>query len=68
MSYDPKNDPHHPCPEAGLVLQQGVVFRVVDRDDLEWWQAVRVEGEEEGEGQPRRKKAGLIPSKQYIEL
>ena len=66
MSYDPKSDPHHPCPEAGLVLKEGVVFHVVDQDDLEWWQAVRVE--DEGEGQARRKKAGLIPSKQYMEL
>ena len=68
MSYDPKDDPHHPCPEAGLILEQGVVLRVVDQDDLEWWQAIRVdEEEEEGVGQ-RKKKARLIPSKQYMEL
>jgi len=55
FSYNPANDRHAPCPEAGLKFERGDILRIMNREDPDWWQAVR-EGQE-------RKRAGIIPSK-----
>ncbi len=59
MAYEASRDRHHPCQEAGLSLEKGEMLRVVDQDDPEWWQAVKLEGTEQ--------RVGLIPSKKYME-
>ena len=55
FSYDPSVDRHHPCQEAGLRFDAGTVLEIVNQDDPNWWQAVRV-----GD---KRTRAGIIPSK-----
>ena len=55
FSYDPAEDRHAPCPEAGLKFERGKILCVLNQDDPDWWQAV-YEGEE-------RIRAGIIPSK-----
>ena len=55
FSYDPVEDRHAPCPEAGLKFERGKILCVLNQDDPDWWQAV-YEGEE-------RIQAGIIPSK-----
>ena len=61
VSYNAREDRHHPCQEAGLSLEKGEMLRVVDQEDPEWWQAVKVGVAGEG-GQG----VGLIPSKRYM--
>ncbi len=55
FSYDPAQDQNSPCPEAGLKFERGSILQVVNREDPEWWQAVR-------DGDCRHR-AGIIPSK-----
>uniref|UniRef100_A0A8C5D5Z5 MAGUK p55 subfamily member 2-like n=1 Tax=Gouania willdenowi TaxID=441366 RepID=A0A8C5D5Z5_GOUWI len=50
--YDPANDNLIPCKEAGLRFEIGDILQIVNQDDVNWWQAVHVEGGS----------AGLIPS------
>ncbi len=57
MSYDPDEDPNHPCKEAGLAYDRGTILQVQEREDPEWWQA-KVDGGE---------MVGLIPSKKRME-
>jgi len=59
LDYKPNEDALHPCPEAGLEMQKGMLLQVVDQEDSDWWQAV-VEGQ-------RRDKVGLIPSKKHLQ-
>ena len=59
FSYDPHEDRRNPCKEVGLKFERGAILQVVNRDDSDWWQAVR-----EGE---RGERAGLIPSRTYKE-
>ncbi len=55
FSYNPEEDANAPCPEAGLKFEVGSILQVVNRDDPDWWQAIR-EGDQ-------RHRAGIIPSK-----
>uniref|UniRef100_A0A672T954 MAGUK p55 subfamily member 2-like n=1 Tax=Sinocyclocheilus grahami TaxID=75366 RepID=A0A672T954_SINGR len=50
--YDPANDNLIPCKEAGLQFSSGDILQIVNQEDVNWWQARRVEGGS----------AGLIPS------
>ncbi|XP_030830128.1 MAGUK p55 subfamily member 6-like [Strongylocentrotus purpuratus] len=58
FDYDPSQDTLLPCQEVGLPFRRGDILCVVERDDMEWWQAYVV-GEE---GQ-----SGLIPSQDLEE-
>ncbi|XP_063953584.1 protein PALS2-like [Lytechinus pictus] len=58
FDYDPSNDTLVPCQEVGLPFRRGDILCVVERDDMEWWQAYVV-GDE---GQ-----SGLIPSQDLEE-
>ncbi|KAI5087245.1 MAGUK p55 subfamily member 6, partial [Silurus meridionalis] len=52
FDYNPANDILIPCREAGLTFKKGDVLQIVNREDLNWWQACnKVEGT-----------TGLIPS------
>ena len=57
FSYNPNTDPHIPSQEAGLSFQQNDILKVVNREDVRWWQAHHVNNK----GEPIRR-AGLIPS------
>lgn len=59
FTYDPTEDKHIPCKEAGLAFSKGDILHIVSQDDGNWWQA-RKEGD-------RNMRAGLIPSKQLQE-
>ncbi|CAL4064335.1 unnamed protein product, partial [Meganyctiphanes norvegica] len=59
FTYDPKEDKHIPCKEAGLPFVKGDILHIVTQDDPYWWQARR-----EGD---RNMRAGLIPSRQLQE-
>ncbi|KAL7633063.1 UNVERIFIED_CONTAM: hypothetical protein RMT77_016639 [Armadillidium vulgare] len=59
FDYDPKQDKHIPCKEAGLPFIKGDILHIVTQDDPYWWQA-RKEGD-------RNMRAGLIPSRQLQE-
>ncbi|XP_017342935.1 MAGUK p55 subfamily member 2a [Ictalurus punctatus] len=52
FDYDPANDNLIPCKEAGLQFSSGDVLQIVNQEDVNWWQARRVQGGS----------AGLIPS------
>ncbi|KAM9457309.1 MAGUK p55 subfamily member 2a [Clarias gariepinus] len=52
FDYDPASDNLIPCKEAGLQFNSGDVLQIVNQEDVNWWQARRVEGGS----------AGLIPS------
>ncbi|XP_050957021.1 MAGUK p55 subfamily member 2a isoform X2 [Labeo rohita] len=52
FDYDPANDNLIPCKEAGLQFSSGDILQIVNQEDVNWWQARRVEGGS----------AGLIPS------
>ena len=56
FSYDPQEDTHTPCPEAGLKFDYGEILHIVNQDDPNWWQAVQY-------GNEKNVQAGLIPSK-----
>lgn len=58
FAYDPANDTHIPCPEAGLKFERGSILQVMNQDDPNWWQAVKL-----GD----RKIAGIIPSQKLSE-
>lgn len=55
FSYDPKVDVNAPCAEAGLKFDRGNILQVVNRDDPDWWQAMR-EGDQ-------RHRVGIVPSR-----
>ncbi|KAG7163153.1 MAGUK p55 subfamily member 3-like [Homarus americanus] len=59
FDYDPKEDKHIPCKEAGLAFKKQDILHIVTQDDPYWWQARR-----EGD---RNMRAGLIPSRQLQE-
>ncbi|XP_050715681.1 MAGUK p55 subfamily member 7-like isoform X4 [Eriocheir sinensis] len=59
FDYDPKEDKHIPCKEAGLPFNKLDILHIVTQDDPYWWQA-RKEGD-------RNMRAGLIPSRQLQE-
>ncbi|XP_069188068.1 MAGUK p55 subfamily member 7 isoform X7 [Procambarus clarkii] len=59
FDYDPKEDKHIPCKEAGLAFMKHDILHIVTQDDPYWWQARR-----EGD---RNMRAGLIPSRQLQE-
>ncbi|KAF7697763.1 MAGUK p55 subfamily member 2a [Silurus meridionalis] len=52
FDYDPADDNLIPCKEAGLKFSSGDVLQIVNQEDVNWWQARRVQGGS----------AGLIPS------
>uniref|UniRef100_A0A673MHZ6 Membrane protein, palmitoylated 2a (MAGUK p55 subfamily member 2) n=1 Tax=Sinocyclocheilus rhinocerous TaxID=307959 RepID=A0A673MHZ6_9TELE len=52
FDYDPADDNLIPCKEAGLKVSSGDILQIVNQEDVNWWQARRVEGGS----------AGLIPS------
>ncbi|PAA51567.1 hypothetical protein BOX15_Mlig009832g2, partial [Macrostomum lignano] len=54
FNYNPADDGLIPCQEAGLCLRLGDILQLVNREDGDWWQAVK-------EGDARRR-AGLVPS------
>uniref|UniRef100_A0AAY4BFN5 Membrane palmitoylated protein 2 n=1 Tax=Denticeps clupeoides TaxID=299321 RepID=A0AAY4BFN5_9TELE len=56
FDYNPANDNLIPCKEAGLAFSRGDVLQIVNREDLNWWQACHVVGGA----------TGLIPS-QFLE-
>lgn len=58
FSYDPKRDNLIPCREAGLAFRDGDILQVVNQEDANWWQAIKV-----GSDVP----SGLIPSQQLEE-
>ncbi|KAK5856853.1 hypothetical protein PBY51_008420 [Eleginops maclovinus] len=55
--YDPAHDNLIPCKEAGLRFETGDILQIVNQDDVNWWQALHVEGGS----------AGLIPSQMLEE-
>ncbi|KAM4531516.1 MAGUK p55 subfamily member 2a [Odontesthes bonariensis] len=55
--YDPANDNLIPCKQAGLRFETGDILQIVNQDDVNWWQALHVEGGS----------AGLIPSQMLEE-
>ncbi|ROT61244.1 hypothetical protein C7M84_021004 [Penaeus vannamei] len=59
FNYDPKDDKHIPCKEAGLPFKKSDILHIVTQEDPYWWQARR-----EGD---RNMRAGLIPSRQLQE-
>ncbi|KAK7023590.1 MAGUK p55 subfamily member 7 [Halocaridina rubra] len=59
FDYNPKEDKHIPCKEAGLPFKKHDILHIVTQDDPYWWQARR-----EGD---RNMRAGLIPSRQLQE-
>ncbi|CAH8626210.1 unnamed protein product [Heterobilharzia americana] len=76
FSYSPSSDSLTPCPEAGLAFLKGEILRVVNSEDPNWWQAVKVEFPLSGTvsfvlgnniTQPGLGRAGLIPSKMMRE-
>ncbi|MCI4384783.1 hypothetical protein PGIGA_G00042720 [Pangasianodon gigas] len=52
FDYDPASDNLIPCKEAGLQFSSGDILQIVNQEDVNWWQARRVQGGS----------AGLIPS------
>jgi len=59
FDYTPESDEMCPSKEFGLPFKFGEILQVVNKDDDNWWQAVKVHSESESE-KPRQ--AGLIPS------
>ncbi|KAB5517958.1 hypothetical protein PHYPO_G00173550 [Pangasianodon hypophthalmus] len=56
FDYNPDNDSLIPCREAGLAFNRGDILQIVNREDLNWWQACHKVGGA----------TGLIPS-QFLE-
>ncbi|XP_047015073.1 MAGUK p55 subfamily member 6b isoform X3 [Ictalurus punctatus] len=56
FDYNPANDTLIPCREAGLAFKRGDILQIVNREDLNWWQACHHVGGA----------TGLIPS-QFLE-
>ena len=61
FNYDPEEDIYIPCRELGISFMKGDILRIMNREDLNWWQAYR-EGEED-----EHDLAGLIPSSSFLE-
>ncbi|XP_059800922.1 protein PALS2-like isoform X1 [Hypanus sabinus] len=58
FDYNPANDSLIPCKDAGLKFSRGDILQVVNREDLNWWQAFHMKG---------GGSAGLIPSQMLEE-
>ncbi|XP_067859374.1 MAGUK p55 subfamily member 6b [Heptranchias perlo] len=58
FDYNPANDSVIPCKDAGLKFSRGDILQVVNREDLNWWQAYHMKG---------GGCAGLIPSQMLEE-
>ncbi|XP_060760995.1 MAGUK p55 subfamily member 6b isoform X2 [Neoarius graeffei] len=56
FDYNPASDGLIPCREAGLAFKRGDILQIVNREDLNWWQACHKVGGA----------TGLIPS-QFLE-
>jgi len=61
FNYDPEEDIYIPCRELGISFMKGDILRIMNREDLNWWQAYR-EGEEDDHDL-----AGLVPSSSFLE-
>lgn len=59
FDYDPFKDDMCPSKEFGLSFKFGEILQIVNKDDDNWWQAVKVQSDGESE---KPKQAGLIPS------
>lgn len=55
FNYNPDDDLYIPCHELGISFQRGDILHVINREDLNWWQAYR-------DGEWTQTLAGLIPS------
>ncbi|CAG0919067.1 unnamed protein product [Notodromas monacha] len=55
FDYDPSDDQHIPCKEAGLPFKKHDILHIVSQDDAYWWQS-----RHEGDNSMR---SGIIPSK-----
>ena len=60
FNYDPSQDSLLPCKELGVPFQMGEVIEVLNREDNNWWQARKLDQE----NQP----VGLIPSQELEEM
>ena len=58
FDYDPEDDLYIPCRELGISFLKGDVLRVISQEDMNWWQAFRIDDED-------NTLAGLIPSKSF---
>ena len=38
FDYDPYEDPHIPCKEAGLDFQKRDILEIIDKNEPKWWQ------------------------------
>lgn len=38
FSYNPLEDPHTPCRDAGLQFNKGDILEIVDMNEPKWWQ------------------------------
>uniref|UniRef100_A0A914Z2M3 MAGUK p55 subfamily member 6 n=1 Tax=Panagrolaimus superbus TaxID=310955 RepID=A0A914Z2M3_9BILA len=63
IDYDPKNDPSHPCPDAGLSFEKGTILEVIHIDDKHWMQAKFVDAVS---NMPSA--VGIIPSDEKLSL
>ena len=41
FNYNPDDDLYIPCHELGISFQRGDILHVINREDLNWWQAYR---------------------------
>ena len=60
FTYLPQADPLIPCVEAGLTFYPGDVLKIVSKDDLLWWQAIKIESRDKIKSNGT--KVGLVPS------
>lgn len=60
FNYDPQKDRLIPSKDAGLPFSDGDILHILSSEDPNWWQARRVEKDEEGP-------TGLVPSLQLEE-
>ncbi|CAF0929391.1 unnamed protein product [Didymodactylos carnosus] len=61
FKYDPDDDLYLPCKDLGLFFSYGDILHVVNQQDINWWQAYRVDEDE------TQQLAGLIPSQIFQE-
>eukprot|EP00794_Sanderia_malayensis_P017348 gene17348-19081_t len=61
FNYDPFDDPHIPCKDAGLSFTKGDVLEILESSETRWWQAKKY-GEKSS-----NTKSGIIPSKRLQE-
>ncbi|XP_034934389.1 peripheral plasma membrane protein CASK isoform X2 [Chelonus insularis] len=58
FDYDPLEDEHIPCAQAGIAFKTGDILQIISKDDHHWWQARK----DNAAGS-----AGLIPSSELQE-